>query len=265
MKNHICLICILFQISAYAQSSPGARSISLGSAGAALQDVWSLQLNPAGIANIEKAIFAVGYVQHFTGTDLYTQSAGFALPLKQNVVGVHFKRYGFKEYLEQEAGVVYSRKFGNSLFLAIGFNYHYQEIKKYGSAPAFSVEAGIQYKLTDKLLLGSHISNPNNSRFNDAPGSEIPVVITFGLRYKFKDKVLMVSDIQKVLNDATDVKWGLEYKLITWFSLRCGISANPFRQYSGFGLNVQRLCIDAAVSSHPNLGMSPQLALSYEF
>lgn len=263
--KYICLICILLQISAQAQTNPGPRSTSMGSAGVALQDVWSLQQNPAGTAGIEKPIFAIGYAQHFSGTELNTQTAIFAFPLKQNVFGLSFQRYGFSEYMEQRAGIAYSRRFGNSVFMAIGFNYHHIEILKYGSAQAFSVEAGIQYSVTDKLWIGSHISNPNRSRYNDLAGSDIPVTLSFGASFRFTDKVLIISDIQKVLGAATDVKLGLEYKLISWFSLRCGVSANPFKQYAGFGLNSQRLCVEVAVSSHPNLGISPQLALIYEF
>ncbi len=263
--KYIYLISILFQISVQAQTGPGPRATSMGSAGVTLQDVWSLQQNPAGIANIETAIFAIGYAQHFSGTEINSQTAIFAVPIKQNVLGLSFQRYGFSEYMEQRAGIAYAKRFGTSLFLAIGFNYHHIEIAKYGSAQAFTVEAGIQYRLTDNLSIASHIANPNRSRYAELPGSYMPVTLTFGISFRLTDKVLIISDVEKVLDAATDVKLGLEYKLIEWFSLRCGVSANPFKQYAGFGLSSKRLCIEGAVSLHPTLGLSPELGLSYEF
>lgn len=263
--KYIYLICILFHTSVQAQINPGPRSTSMGSAGVAMQDVWALQQNPAGAAGIEKPIFAIGYEQRFFNQDLSTQTALFAFPYRQNVFGLSFQRYGISDYNEQRAGFAYSRRFGNSLYAAVGFNYHYIEVTKYGSAQTFSVEAGLQYRVTEKLWIASHIANPNRSRYDNLSGPIIPVSLSFGASYRFTDKVLICSDIQKVLNSSTDVKMGLEYKLIEWFSLRGGISANPFKQYAGFGLSYQRFCVEAASSSHPNLGFSPQIAISYEF
>lgn len=263
--KYICLICILFHNSVYAQLNPGPRSVSMGSAGAALQDVWSLQQNPAGIAGIERPIFAIGYEQHFLDQELSTQSAVFALPFKQNVFGLSFQRYGFSEFLEQTAGFAYARSFGSSLAISIAFKFHQVQILKYGSAHAFSVEAGMQYRLSERIWIGSHISNPGRSQFEELSGSNIPVSMSLGIAGKFSDKVLIISDIQKVLYSGLDVKLGLEYKLIKWFSMRGGVSANPFKQYAGFGLNYHRFAIDAAISSHPSLGLSPNMALNYEF
>ena len=263
--KYIYLICILFHTSVQAQINPGPRSISMGSAGVALQDIWSLQQNPAGAAGIEKPIFAIGYEQHFLNQDLSTQTALFAFPYRQDVFGLSFQRYGFSDYHEQRTGFTYSRRFGNSLYAAIGFNYHHIEVAKYGSAQTFSAEVGLQYQATEKLWIASHIANPNGSRYDDLSESTLPVSISFGASYRFSDKVLISSDIQKVLSSTVDVKLGLEYKLIEWFSLRGGISASPFKQYGGFGLSYERFCLEVASSSHPNLGFSPQIAISYEF
>lgn len=263
--KYICLIFILFHTPLYAQTNPGPRSISMGSAGMALQDVWSLQQNSAGIAGIERTIFAIGYEQHFLNPELSTQSALFVFPFKHNVFGLSFQRYGFSDFMEQTAAFAYSRNFGNTLSLAIGFKYHQLAVVNYGSSRAFSVEAGMQYRLNDRIWIGCHISNPGRSRYEEHSGSDIPVTLSFGSSFLFSNKVLIISDIQKDLDAGIDLKLGLEYKLIMWFSLRGGISVNPFKQYGGFGLNYQRFAVDAAISSHPSLGFSPNLSLSYEF
>jgi hypothetical protein len=237
----------------------------MGSAGVALQGIWSLQQNSAGTAGIEHAIFALGYEQHFLAPELSTKSAVFALPLKGNVFGISFQRYGFSDYLEQTTGLAYSRSFSGTLSLSLIFKHHQVSIPKYGLTQAFSVDAGMQYRLNDKIRIGSQISNPGKSGFDELSDSYFPVSISFGISCDLSDKVLIVSELYKMLDSGINVKFGLEYQLINWFYVRGGISANPFKQSAGFGLKHRRVAFDAAVSSHPILGFSPNLSLNYEF
>ncbi|WP_291399457.1 hypothetical protein [Daejeonella sp.] len=261
----ICLIFIFLHASAIAQISPGPRSLAMGSSGTALQDVWSLQHNPAGIAHLKRPIFALAYQRHFSDQELSTQKAVFAIPFDKNVIGLSFQRYGFNEYLEQVTSIAYAKNFSGALALSIAVKHHQLSVAKYGSERLISVDAGMQYRVNDKLWIASHLSNPAKASFNDLVGTNLPVGLSFGFSYVFSDKVLVISDVQKVLNAGIDTKVGMEYKLINWFALRGGLSANPFKQYGGFGINYQRFALDVAISSHLQLGYSPNLAFSYEF
>jgi len=263
--KYICLICILFHSSLNAQINPGSRSKALGSAGTALQDVWSLQQNCAGTASIEHAIFALGYEQHFLNPELSTQTAVFGLPVRNYVVGLSLQRYGITEYREQTTGLALSRNFSGALAISLGLKYHQVNIPLYGSGQAFSVDAGMQYSLNDKIRLGSYISNPGRSGINEFSGSYIPSGIAVGIAVILSDKVLLVSDLNKMLDYGMNVRFGVEYQIINWFYLRGGISSNPFKQSAGFGLKYGKFSLDAAVSSQPILGYSPNLSFSYEF
>jgi hypothetical protein len=263
--RYIFLFCFLLSLHIKAQVNPGARFVAMGSTGVSLQDIWSLQQNQAGLADLKKPIAAIGYERHSAVQELSTQSALFALPYKKNVFGLSFRRYGFSAYNEQQAGFTFARKFGNTLYAALNFNYHQLKITNYGSAQTFSVEAGLQYQAADKLWLGTHIANPSRNKYGKDIDASIPVVLEFGASYLFSDKVLIATAFEKVLNSNTDFKAGAEYRLMELLYLRGGISVNPFKQYAGFGLNYQHFRLDAAASSHPALGYTPQIAMSYEF
>ncbi len=263
--KYICLICVLFQLSLHAQNNPGSRSQALGSAGTALEDVWSLQLNSAGIASIERAVFALGYEQHFLDPELSTQSAILGLPIKDYVLGISFQRYGITQYLEQTAGIALSRKYSDALSIALSMNYHQVSIPFYGSGNTISVDVGMQYSLNDKLRLGSAITNPGRSKINDLSGSQIPTGVSVGLAFDLSDKVLFLSDLTNIIDFGMNLRMGIEYRIIKSFHLRGGISANPFKQTGGFGLKFGRIAVDAAISSHPRLGYTPNLSLNYEF
>lgn len=262
--KYIFLSLFFVNIQANCQN-PGPRLVAMGSGGTAVQDIWSLQQNPAGVAGLKRPALAIAYEQHILISDISTQTALFVVPYRRSVLGLSFEKYGISDYSEQKIGLSYARRFGDSFRLAVALKYCQLNIDRYGSSKALSVEAGFQVHVTDKFVLASHIVNPNRSRYQDFSGSYLPVRLSFGASYRFSDRVVMLADLRKLLNNPLDVMTGIEYKLIRWFSLRGGISANPFKRYSGFGINYNKLQLDVAIASHPNLGYSPQISLGYEF
>lgn len=261
----IGLIILLLQTPLYAQNYPGPRSSALGSASMALQGSWSIQQNSAGISTLERPVLAFSYEQHFLDPELSSQSALLVLPINKHVLGLSFRRYGFSEYAEQSAGFAYARSFSGTLSLAIALRLHQIHINQYGNASALSLDAGMQFRLTERIMIGSFISNPGRSGYSNSPASNVPVGMSLGISYFFSDKVLVLTDLEKVLGRAMDLKFGLEYKPVKEYALRGGVSVNPYKQYAGFGFNFKGIVIDAAIISHPSLGISPNLGLSYEF
>ncbi|MBK0383018.1 hypothetical protein I5M32_08605 [Pedobacter sp. SD-b] len=264
-KFYLLLFFVFIFISARAQDNNGPRITALGNAGVALQDVWSVKSNQAGIAGLKRAFLAAGYENKFGVKGLSNQSAVFSIPVKDYALGASFNSYGVSDYNEIKTGLTLARSFGPKLFLAIGLNYHQLKITDYGSAKAVSVDVGVQYQAFPNLWLASHISNPNQSKYDNNTDQIIPAHIQFGANYIFSDQLLITTEVEKILDAQADFKAGLEYKLVKFVALRGGISVNPFKQYAGFGVNYQRINIDFAVSSHPVLGYSPQVALGYEF
>jgi len=268
MKHfYLCASILLsFANSSYSQEiNLGPRATALGNTGVALQEVWSLQSNQAGLTALLKPIASVSYKDDFINPQLVTQSAVIALPLKKSAIGVSLQNYGFSAYNEQKFGFTYARKFGNTLSAALNFNFHQLKIDQYGSIKAVSADVGFQYVVNNKLLIGSHVSNPYNSSYNKELKAEIPVNMELGASYTFSDKVLLNAGIIKYTQQSIDVRCGLEYWIVECLALRGGIAFNPIKEFVGIGYNLHNLMIDMAATADPHLGYSPQLALSYEF
>jgi hypothetical protein len=265
MSNYFFYILFILPLSIYGQINPGPRITALGVTGVALQDAWSMQANQAGLAAIIKPMVSVAYKSEFFNPDLSTKSAVIIYPDRNNVFGLSFQNYGFSAYNEERIGIAYARNFGNTVFVALDFNFYQVKIPQYGSAQAYSFEAGIQFLPIDKLIIGGHIANPNLSNYHYNLNTIIPVSIEFGASYTFTDKLLFNTGIIKTLNSTADVRTGLEYSMIPWLKFRGGFSANPFRQYAGFGCKFANFYLDAAASTHSVLGYSPQIGISYEF
>ncbi|KAA8485020.1 hypothetical protein BDE36_2272 [Arcticibacter tournemirensis] len=243
----------------------GSRLTALGNTGVALQDVWTLQSNQAGIASIKRPVAAIACESSFFNSAITTQSAIFAFPYHRNVFGFSLRSYGMDEYREQKIGFAFARGFGETVFASLSFNIHQLKISRYGSAGAWSVEAGLQYKAGENLIIGAHIANPNRSAYQADLNAIVPVLFELGASLRFTDKVLLSSAIAKELDSAAGFKCGIEYNIMSEVFLRGGAVTNPFRQSAGFGYKYHSLNVDIAVTSHPDLGFSPQISLGYEF
>lgn len=249
----------------YGQANPGARITSAGLTGVVFQDEWSLQSNQAGLGKVSRPVLSAAFETKYFNPDLTVQSLVFAYPSGRNVFGISFQNYGFSAYSEQKVGFAYAKRFGNSIFTALNFNYYQLKIDQYGSSGTYSFEGGLQYQVNDKLLIGAHIANPTRNEFGNDLGAEIPVKAEFGLSYRFSEKVVINSAVVKTLTSTADTRLGLIYEIADWFALRGGYSLNPMRHYAGFGTVFRKFRLDAATSSHQALGYSPQVSLSYEF
>jgi len=257
-------IIFLISVKASAQVNLGARFNAMASGAVALSDVWSVQHNQAGLATVKRLSVAVSYEKPFAGYNLKSQSAAIVVPVQHHVFGMSVQQYGNLVYSYQNAGLSYARSFGDQLYAALTFNYHTLKIDNYGNAHSYSVAAGLQYRKTDRLTLGAHLSTPGFRDFDQEPELPVSTQIQVGASYYFTDKLVLAISVDKDLREAIDVRTGAEYKVIKALSLRGGLSANPFKQYAGFGLNYKKLNIDLSVSSQPVVGYSPQISLSYE-
>jgi len=246
--------------------NPGSRLTSIGNTGVALQDVWSVQSNPAGIASLAAPAVGITYQKNYPGTSISTEAAVLVYPLKKHAFGVSFQSFGFSAYKELRLGLAYARKFGEAVYTAVDFNYHQLSIPSYGSAGGFSIDAGFQYKPSKELIIGAHVSNLSNSSYDKGAGAVIPVQLAVGASYRFSEELLLSTSVVAGNDDSGgDFRAGMEYCLLTQLAFRAGVGVHPFNQYAGLGYVFKHVSVDLAVSNHLVLGYNPQISLAYVF
>lgn len=262
----LSVILILSTKGLFAQNiNAGARITAMGQTGVGLQDVWSLQSNQAGLASLSKPIAAISYLNTIQGTEISTQSVVFAYPYRHQTFGWSMQSFGFSAYKERRFGLAYARNFNDVIYASLNFNYHQMIIPAYGNAGTYSIEAGIQFKPSENLIIGTHIVNPSSSIYDTAVGAVLPVFVEAGSSYVFSDKVLISTALVVSSKRMAGFRTGIEYSVVPQLAFRGGISTHPFKHYAGFGYIINHLCIDGALSSHAALGYSPQISIAYEF
>lgn len=257
-------ILLIIACSAAAQYNQGARLKGMGNASAAISDIWSA--NPAGITAEKSAIGAINYARYLYGDELSEQSFAFALPFSSNFAGITINRYGINEFNEIKTGLTLARKFGENLAIGLKTNIHQLKITNYGQTTTFSVDAGVHYNISQQIELGMYINNLSSQNYKTSNlAAHIPTAVHLGSAYKPSDKLILAVTISKDFDREFDTSFGFDYQPIELLSLRGGLSARPFKQYFGVGLNHQKLKLDIAVESHPQIGYTPQIGLSYAF
>jgi hypothetical protein len=260
------LLLLMISLNVKAQVNYGARFIGIGNTGTALQDVYSLVRNPAGIANLKSPTASLSFEKPFLGVDIKSQSALFAFPFKLGVLGYAINNYGISNvYSDLKTGLSFARTFGPKLSLAITVNYHQLKISSYGLSKTFSIEFGAQYIVKENWIIGAHVDNPGRFGYQNQNYYVIPTLFHLGNSYQFSDQVLISIDGKYLFNESWDGSLGIEYSMIHWMKIRGGISVNHFQQHVGFGVAYQNFLFDAATTIHPRLGISPQISLSYVF
>ncbi|TCD04197.1 hypothetical protein EZ449_17980 [Pedobacter frigidisoli] len=266
MKIWNVLLISLTPFYLFAQNNLGPRLTAMGNNGAAVTDVWALQANPSGITALERPTVSINYIKHLFSNEISTQALVAVIPFKNNFAGASFQRYGFTEYNESKIGFAYAKKFSDKLSIALNGNYHQLKIANYGSSTGFSIDVGALYQFSKEFTFGIFVSNPSKQKFSGKEVlAEIPTSFNIGASYLVSDKVLIATSVSKAINQSIDVSLGIDYKIIDLLSLRGGLSAKPFKQYAGFGLNYKKFLLDMATTYDANLGYAPQIAVGYAF
>ncbi|MFD0941432.1 PorV/PorQ family protein [Pedobacter boryungensis] len=250
----------------FAQNNFGPKLTAMGNNYVAVKDIWSLNGNVSGIADVGSPTLAINYTKYSIDNELSNQAIAFVLPLKNNYLGASFNRYGITAYNEIKAGLVLAKRFGNKLSIALKGNYHQIKISNYGSTTGFSIDVGGMYELTKQITLGLSLSNPSFQKYSSKEiETKIASSMQIGGSYKASDKILIATTISKEFNTSINVGLGIDYKLLSLISLRGGLTTKPFKHYAGFGLNFKKFVMDMAVESDIHLGYTPQIALAYAF
>ncbi|WP_142601727.1 PorV/PorQ family protein [Solitalea koreensis] len=243
----------------------GARFSAMANAGSAMSDIWNVSYNPAGFTAIKSPTVSFGYDNRFVTKELSVKSVVAAFPVQTNYFGCSFSSTGFESYNVMLSSLSYGKKLSERFSAGLKFNYHSLNIESYGLTYTFSVDLGIQAKLTDQLVLATQIVNPTRAKFGNDLINPIETIFCLGALYTFSPKAFITTEVEKSLGFPVNTKVGMEYKPLEMVAVRGGISSFPLRQYFGMGILLKKIKLDVAASTHVSLGYSPQFSLGYEF
>jgi len=261
----LCLLCS--HCIAWGLVSPaGSRSSALGNCSVALQDFWSIQNNPAGIAAWNDIAIGISYENRFFMKELSFMNAVFALPInKIGVWSVSFSRFGFTDYCENKFGIGYAREFGPHLKIGLQIDYLYFKFTgNYANRQTVTFELGIQSDVTEKLCLGVYVFNPINMKINSLNKEKIPIIFRLGFSYKITKDFFATTELEYNSEMKYNYRIGLEYNALKGFFVRAGLYTNPATACFGVGYSIKWFTIDISAKMDQHTGVSLQNSMIFK-
>ncbi len=247
-------------------SSGGARSAGMAEASIALAGFWSLQNNQAGLGFEENTSLACSYENRFLLKEIANKFAGLIFSTRSGTFGFSYQQYGYRLYSESITGLSFGKKLAENFAAGIRIDYlNCRFAEDYGSKGWISFQAGILYKLNEKLSLGTHLAHPLQQKMGSIPDERLPAELSFGLSYSFSNALVFNLDTRKSSLHPLSFRSGLEYEIRDELFGRIGFNSNPASFAFGCGIGWGRIQIDIASTYQQLLGFSPAVSILYHF
>lgn len=266
--NVYCLIILSFFLSLSCVAQPaseilGGRSAGMGYVSATLRDSWSVFHNPAGLNGVENASVSLAYTNRYNVESFRTMAIAGVIPFKNMNAGVGISRFGDRLFSESRLAI------GAATHLSgvdIGARIGYVQIMTLGleTRGLPFIDFGVITQLTDELSIGAslhHINQPQVTEFED---ERLPALVRAGIRYNPVERFNFYLETQKENAQKIAFQAGVEYELIEGFFARTGLSSEPQKAYFGLGGFWKNITLDYAFNTHPRLGLSHQISVSYK-
>jgi hypothetical protein len=223
-------------------------------------DAFCFGSNQAALASIRK--FSVGGYgeRRFLLNELGSYRMAIALPIASSVFGFTATYSGSSLYNESVCGLAYGRSLGK-IDMGMQFNYIMVKASGYGRSSGLNMEAGVIAHLTDRLQTGIHVFNP--FPIDTKAADKFSFLYAAGFGYDVSDQFFISAEIKKTADEPVTINTGFQYAFEKKLFVRAGIASATSSFCFGLGFLWNGFRIDALVSTHPQLGMSPAIMILY--
>ena len=249
MKAILTYGVLLFSNALFSQSS------YLEGRGATGQGLWSE--NTAGVSRISYTSFGVRAMNRFGLLELSRTQFKIAKPTKFGVIQVHWHGFGDQLYSQSDWGLSFARALSPDFFMGMTGRYKVEQIAN-DKQKALLLDIGMQYVITSKLSAATFLINPLRVSLE-------PSAFHMGLQYQFSPKVSFAVSAHKKEALPLSLDLHLKYFPTASIGLQSIVSTQSSNHTFGIVFLSNAWAIDAHLSYHYYLGISPQMALTYQF
>jgi len=260
----IFLVFIVFSSSAILPPPNNAASLSLGGASSTYYNAFAIENNVAALAytrseinlNASNRFGLADYSQAMLAGNLATDFAS---------VGFAYRISPFSAFTEQKAQLGIAKRLGEKVAAGIALNYHRLSSTNayYQNTSFLTFNAGLYYKVNEKLNAGFSIFNPNRTKLTETPSERLAAQYRLGIDYLLAENITLHTDYVQASEIRPDLNVGIELKKEK-YSIRGGFGLNQLVAL-GFGWQSNAIQIDLAAAYHNQLGFSPSLNVGYAF
>ncbi|HOP26736.1 MAG TPA: hypothetical protein PLM22_08465 [Candidatus Sabulitectum sp.] len=253
--------------AAFEEMEMGIPAMAMGGTGVVFGGFQGALWNPASPATEGEASVTVSGKLPYTNLDFTTAGVdgGFALSPRWNLAG-SARWFGGDLYSEQMLAVTVagklSRDFSLGLQPVVSRVAIEDGVSSYGSATAFSVNAGFRIDMYDRWVFAASVKNPFESRIGDSQ-EYMHRQMDAGVSYEPAEGFVTAFALSRDFR-GTRVRVGGALPLgpVTMYA---GAMSGPAALTGGFSAQVKGVGLSYAVVTHPELNLSHSFGVSHGF
>jgi hypothetical protein len=260
------LFVILFLNNAFERYSTSAQAMALAHAlTASAHGVHAIRSNPATLAILEKNHLLCGYEYVFSGIEgLHHITIGYARPLFGTGFGIQMSEFGFSEQKEQAITCACGIGLSEDFKLGLGGDVYLIDNKRLGKGFAYGLNIAFSGTLYKRWSLGVYGHNINQPQFGSTEQGTLPRKLQAGLGYEPFDGIISEVDLS-IIDNNMRVHLAGEFRLFDSISFRTGIRTNPSVIAMGTGIRYKLIIVDYAVEFIPELPLTHNINIEFEF
>jgi hypothetical protein len=255
---------LLFNFENNAQNVCGARMAALSGSAITHSDAFAGFHNLSSAAQSKGSSFAFFGQSPYGITEIKDVGAAILQHLGNGVMGVVFRSYGNTEFNRQRMNLGYALPLSDKFKVSASMGYSSTRISHgYGKAHTLWTNIGATYDVRKDWKWAAVIDLPA-SALNNA--EEQPATLRIGTTYCFGEQVALSAQVISTTNAQSSVSYsfGLEYFPTEVLAVRFGMNTFWQTWSLGVGTRWKNYSFDASAVLHPQLGLTPQISLTYE-
>lgn len=258
-------LCIITPAHATFELVPaGARPLGMAGAYIAVaDDAHSPFLNPAGMSQLRYTELTSYYTMLFGLKELTQMVLSGVVSTPAGHLGLFYRSFGGPLYRESAVGVAWSHTLGSRLMAGSAVRMLTLSVKGYGAARTASLDAGLLVFLPYQTRLGMTVHNINRLKLA-SQRDDSPRRTSIGVS-RSSHRLTVAFQIDHETRYGTTTRIGQEFHPIKPISIRAGLTTSPTLVFVGLGMQINRMVTEYALSSHPVLGSSHHVSLSFRF
>ena len=239
----------------------------MGGTSVAITSPYAAVHNLAGLGNLDGGFAAIALRQSLVSSDMNLYGLAVATPLPFGGVGLQAQYFGDADYNEKQLTAAYGMPVNDELSLAVGFHLLHSSTSDpyYDPLLRLTFSLAVQYSPLDDLVIGFRTFNPVAMVAETNQAVRIAALFNLGVSYRIVNDLMATVEVEKNVYYDASLRFGMEYLFADYFAARVGAGTAPTFYSFGVAVRLQHLAVDLAAQVHSLLGISPLIALSYNF
>ena len=246
-------------------SEGGIATAGSGGINMMSSDHWGTMNNPAALPVTKTFSAGLHVRNRFQVDNLNEGMLAVSYsPSEKEGFGASLSYFSHEHYhVEQNWRFAYGRKLTESLYAGVNFDFFHRSVFQSSSATMLTGGTGIIFDITEELQFGASVFNPFGIQPTDNELIPPKNQIDAGLEYRFSEKLQWKSHYRYSNDGGHSLIPGVSYKPVESIRLNKAVAIMPFQQSFSIEFTYRNIRTGMAFKWHPVLGFDSHAGLDY--